>query len=163
MLYADRFAGHLDHRDPRTPVQGAGGCPWPTIPPYRVQFSSTNATGQFEFLQHSPVILEQVPSVFHHRLLEWQVIEAPPEVYQWTLYKTFTPDLFPGWEYSYVIFLIGWPDEVPYTHFLSGKCNVDVLLGDIGIPYGTGSPGSAFTLFQVEWNALRHPGWLPPP
>lgn len=161
-LYANRFAGHLESGDPRTPMQGAGGCPWPTIPPHRVQFSSTDATGQFVFLRTFPVILEQVASPFHHTLLTYESIESPPEVYNWTLYKTYDRESYPEYSWYLIIMLVGWPAEVPYAKFVSGPCNRDVVWGDIGIPYGVGSPGSHFIQFQVEYDQMRAPDWRPP-
>lgn len=162
-LYADRFAGHYFTGDPRTPVQGAGGCVWPTVPPYRVQFSSTTATGQWEFLRYTPVIFQQVESPFHHNLLTYEMIEQPGPVYAWTLYKTHTRSLFPEWEWQMCIMLIGWPDEVCFAKSKTGKCNVDVVWGNLSIPYGAGLTGATFTQFQVVYDKLRHPGWVPPP
>lgn len=162
MLYSNRFAGHLAAGDPRTPLAAAGGCPWPTVPPYRMQFSSLNPTGQFEFLLYTPVILQLIDSPVQHSLATWEAIEQPPIVYSWTVYKVWSPTLVPDWDYQMVILLNGWPAEVPYAKDIGGPCNVDVVWGDISIPYGTGSPGSLFTQFQVEYNQTRHPNWMPP-
>ena len=162
MLYADRFAGHLDMDDPRNALTAAGGCPWPTIPPYRVQLSSTNASGQFAFLRTLPIILELIASPVQHGLATWETIEAPGVVYNATVYKVYTPSAFPLYSWQLVLLLAGWPAEVPFAQDASGPCNVDVTWGDLSIPYGAGSPGSEFKQFQVEFDQLRSPGWSGP-
>lgn len=158
-LYSNRFAGHLPNGDPRTPVLAAAGCPWPTIPPWRVEFSSTDATGQWEFLNATPVILEQVDTLFPHNWGEWQPIELPPEVYQWELHKVGTRDTFPEYEYHLIIVLIGWPGEVGFTKYKTGPCNTDIVWGNMSCPYGSGDQGETFTQYQVEFDKMRSPGY----
>lgn len=162
MLYNDRFAGHFDPEDPRTPVSAAGGCPWPTVPAYRYQLSSTNSTGNLAFLQWAPIILELQESEFQHNLAEWHVIEAPYQVYSCVLYKAYNRDLYPEYSWQLALLISGWPDELIAYKWRSGPCNVDLTWGNISNPYPGGTFGTDFKQFQVEFDQLRHPNWMPP-
>lgn len=159
MRHHNRFAGHLDVGDPRTIISGAGGCTWPTIPPFRVQLSSTNATGEWLFLRHRPIILEQDMIASHHNYVLWYAIDQPREVYNVILQKYFIPSKFPQWDYSIRIQLNPWASPVVWFHHTSGKCNKDILWGTRYRTVQMGTTGNHFMQYQVEYNKFRYPGW----
>jgi len=161
MLYHNRFAGHMSPGDPRTIVSGAGGCTWPTIPPFRVQLSSSNATGEWAFLRSRPIILEQDILGSSHDLVDWHAIEQPREVYYVRLSKIYLPWKHPEYSYFIRIHLNAWETFRVWEKFCRGKCNRDVRWG---VQYRTiqmGTTGDMFTAFQVEFDKLRAPGWRP--
>lgn len=163
MLYNDRFAGHFDSDDPRTPVTAAGACTWPTVPPFRVEFASTNATGPWSCFNYDTALLEMDLVTTTHGHAWWLPVRLPPCVYSMSLEKIAILSLFPRWTYWLTITLVGWPNEQIFPHNSSAKCNKDIIWGDLAryaSPYGS---GSTFTQFQTEWDQNHHPNWVPPP
>lgn len=159
MLYRNRFRGHLHPGDPRTPVTGAGHCPWPTIPPYRIQLSSTNATGEWAFLRSRPIILEQHHFGQGHDRMGWVTIEKPSMVYLATIEKIALPFNFPTYRYWLTILLRGWPSARVWVKNCRGRCNTDVYWGVQYRRIEMGTTGNQFRQYQVEFNQLRAPGW----
>lgn len=152
MLYDDHFSGHLDHRDPRTPVHGAAGCTWPTIPAMRYLLKSENATGAWAVWNTSGTLLLRVALTPDHDQYDYVPAGTPPgwsitrarkswnpstEGYTWELFLNF------GGSLCVVEIVIERPEE---------KCNVDVAIGDRSCPALPGSSGSSFSMRQVEWN-----------
>lgn len=162
MLYANRFAGHLSSDDPRTIISGAGGCTWPTIPPFRVQLSSTNPTGEWLFLRTRPIILEQTIVRSGHNYVVWDAIEQPREVYQVVLEKFYIKNKHPQWDYVLTILLNAWPSSRTWWHHTSGKCNKDIQWGNRYRREENGTTGSQFMQWQVRHDLLRRPDVLRP-
>lgn len=163
MLYDDRFAGHTDPDDPRRLVTAAGGCTWPTFPPFRVEFASTLATGPWNCFNFETALLEMDLINTTHDHAWWQPLSVPSCVYSMTLEKIFNRGSFPEWLYQLTIRLIAWGSEEIFTHTTNGKCNKDILWGALRKPGSPYTSGSTFTQFQVEWDQLHHPDWTPPP
>jgi len=159
MLYRNRFAGHLAIDDPRTITSGAGGCTWPTIPPFRVQLSSSNATGEWLFLRRRPIILEQDILISSHDHVTWIAIEQPREVYYVLLEKIYVRNQHPNMRYFLTILLNAWPSERVWVLNATGKCNKDLHWGERYRTLAMGTTGDAFYQFQVEFDKLRYPGW----
>lgn len=162
MLYHRRFSGHLDPRDPRTIVSGAGGCRWPTIPPWRIQFSSRDARGEFLFLRSRPIILEQDALASHHDYVLWTPIEKPREVYHVILEKMYTPAMHPRIQYFLTILLNAWDNPRVWLQLGTQRCNQNITWGDRYRTVEMGSTGDDFRQYQVEFNKWRSPGFTPP-
>lgn len=162
MLYRNRFAGHVAAEDPRTPVTGAGGCRWPTFPPWRVQLSSTNATGEFTFLNTRPIILEQDPFSTTHDYVNWLPIEQPDEVYNVSLSKAYQTVMHPRIQYWLRITLIGWPSLRVWLKIGTNRCNQSIHWGEQWRRRIHGTTGTGFIAHQVEFDKMRFPGWIPP-
>ena len=161
MLYHNHFKGHLAVDDPRTVVSGAGGCRWPTIPPWRIQLSSNNATGEFSFLRTRPIILQQDPIASHHNYTLWLAIEKPREVYHVTLEKLYTRSMHPRIQYFITILLNAWATPRVWLKLGTPRCNQDITWGERYRTLEMGTTGSDFRQYQVEFNKTRSPGWRP--
>lgn len=157
--YRNRFAGHLTTDDPRTIVSGAGGCAWPTIPPYRVLFHSVDATGEWGWLRHSPILLQQDVLASRHDYVIWTPVEMPWPIYQVLLEKFYNKNIHPNYDYYLTIHLVDWPSVRVWQIRLSGKCNRDVLWGRRHRRLMDGNTGKTFRQYQVEHDKTRPPGW----
>lgn len=163
MLYDDRFSGHVDNEDPRRLITAAGGCTWPTFPPFRVEFASTNATGPWSCFNYESALLQMDMINTTHDHAYWRLVRTPSCVYSMLLEKIYERGFFPQWLYQLTIRLIPWFSEVIFTHETNGKCNKDIIWGALSQPSSPFHSGSSFTQFQVEWDKIHHPNWVPPP
>lgn len=157
MKYHNRFVGHLPRGDPRTTVEVAGGCPWPTIPPMRVAIGSDNATGLYTPLNDWNLILELHLTHASHEHGTWEPFSLPPTVYYCLLEKFFIKSKYPqyDWYLSIMMTLVG-RTEIAFAP-RTGKCNRDVTFGDQIGGILRGRVGSTFGFKQVEYDAMAPP------
>lgn len=158
MLYDDRFSGHLSHEDFRTPVTGAGGCTWPTIPAARYYLSSEDATGILSVLNVTGILVLPTTEVDPaHDVRNWFSVG---HIYAATVFrKTWVPGR-PGFDWDVELTIsspcgstLQWHIEEPIR-----KCNYDILLGSRCCPMLPGScTGDTFTAYQVEDNEITPP------
>lgn len=160
--YHNRFTGHLPPGDPRNLTTGAGGCVWPTIPPYRVLLYSDDATGEWSFLRSHPVLMEQDRFVSHHNHTTWRAIEKPHQIYHILLEKIYIRDQFPNYRYWLTILLAAWSSERVFVKNLTGSCNRSVYWGPLYRTVQMGTTGKDFRQHQVVFDATRPPRWLGP-
>lgn len=157
-LYDDHFSGHMESGDWRTPVTGAGGCIWPTVPPARWYLASTNATGLLFFLNITGLLcLPSTEIAPNHDQFDWFGVGGPIAV---TLCrKTYKPER-PGYDFD-VQLSVGSPCGGTLDfHVERGveKCNRDILLGNQCCPsQPTWCTGSTFTAYQVEFDHTTPP------
>ena len=159
-LYANHFAGHLPEGDPRTPVHGAAGCVWPTVPAMRYYFTSDNATGIFLPFQVLGALVIRPTIAVDHNLFAYQAVVWPPP---WALVycrKVADPDST-GYRWQ-VQFHAGSglclvTIDIPFPN---QGCNVTVPLGNQVCPImgPAGQSGDTFRMEQVEFDDV-----LPPP
>lgn len=150
--YLNRFKGHMRSGDPRTPVTGAGGCTWPTVPPWRIKLSSRNATGEWAFLNTKLLLLEQDPQSSSHNRVVWRAIDKPDEVYWVLVEKIYIPSLHPAFRYWLSILLTGWAHEWTWPKNCVGSCNRNLRWGDLRRSQRSASTGSSFTQHQIEFD-----------
>jgi hypothetical protein len=150
---AKDFKGHLEASDPRNVLWGAGGCAWPTFPPYRLRLGVENPPAKWAFLRTDGVLFEATEATTHDVVI-WQAIAGLPECFQfWRITRTYergaenwhwlleiqTDCTEEPWEIT---------DETPI-----GKGNVDVQLEHVGWdPEQVPSPGTPLYLIQVYFN-----------
>lgn len=162
MLYADRFAGHLDPDDVRTPVYGAGGCTWPTIPAWKYYLASSNAYGIFAPLTSQGILLES-SDLEAHDDHEWHWVSGPtPPFYNATMRKIWYPaSLQFQWRITLHVTTCGAAMEWIIDEDIR-KCNYNIPLTDrtCGTHAFSGT-GSHFTAYQVEWDSSKPPGGWP--
>lgn len=135
----------------------AGGCKWPTVPAYRYLVCSDDATGVYLPLNTSTVILEMDLDVAEHEHGIWEPLGYPPWLYYCQLEKFYIRSKHPQFDYflRIMLTLVG-RQEIAFIP-LTGKCNVDIPIGDqIGGPL-RGRVGRTFRLRQVEFDALMPP------
>lgn len=159
MKYSDRFAGHLDHLDPRTPVHGAAGCVWPTVPAMRYYLTSDDATGIFLPLNVSGIlVMRMVTSVDHDDYRYVQFGPFPVISCPW-FRKRKDPE---STGYIWDIIINGssgcGPDLVWEIHRPMETCNRTIEIGNKCCPLLPGScTGSTFRAEQVEHDAFQPP------
>lgn len=160
-LYANRFAGHLTDGDPRTPLHGAAGCTFPTVPAFRYFFYSSNATGVwFPFRIFGALVIRPTDTVDHDFYAYAAVAWPPPWALEYCR-KIKEPN---GRGYRWQIAINAgsgacrtvW--DIPY---FEQKCNHTILLGDRECPEIplAGSSGSNFRMYQVEYDEALPPNW----
>ena len=158
-LYNDHFAGHMETQDPRTPVHGAAGCVWPTIPAQRYQVGSSNAWGVFAPFILTPALVIRLRTQPDHDAFGYFPTSVPPPWAITLCRKVWNPetggyrwelDMNAGSGICAVEFRVEFPEQ---------KCNVNVILGNQSCPGGTpaGSSGDTFGMKQVEWDAIAPP------
>lgn len=158
-LYADRFAGHMPDGDPRTPLHGAAGCVWPTVPATRYLFTSDDATGIFlPFKLLGALVIRSVATVDHDLYSYISMAWAPPwelvycrkvkdpstSGYRWQI------QMHAGSGLCLVTIDAPFPNQ---------KCNVTVPLGAYECPFSVppGTTGSTFRMEQVEFDETSPP------
>ena len=155
----ERFDGHLSHEDPRTPVTGAAGCVWPTIPAHRYRLSSDNAWGVLFPLRAQPILVEKVTPGDAHDACQWNMISGPPPILFAILWKSWNPHSEGyTWQLGITATLCGIMEieiERPEE-----RCNRDFIIGEMTCPAYAGGTGANFQARQVEWNKTAPP--LPP-
>lgn len=160
MLYDDRFAGHLDSLDPRTPLFAPGACDWPTIPAYRYMIVSDDATSVMSVLNTTGILIEHRDIGGGVNLTQW---DGPKNIVPVTLCLCTKTWVDSGAD-SLWQFLIVWPFVgallFSFTRSL-GPCNVPMAIGDraiTGVP-SAGSTGASCRMLQVEWDQDLPPNW----
>lgn len=155
--YSNRFVGHIEPGDPRTPVTVAGGCRWPTVPPFRLQLGSTNATGLYAHFNHDPVLLQLDLSTATHNNGVWVPTLLPFWLYSCKIEKLYNPGMHPRfqWWVSIMLQLTGKLELAVANR--SGKCNVNVRFGNQIGGWLRGRVGSEFGFRQVEHDQIEPP------
>lgn len=156
MLYADRFSGHIEYGDPRTPVTAAGACIWPTIPPHRFLLQSEDTSGVLDVFSAPGVLIEKVTPGDAHNFCSWGLVVPVPGIVSLTLQKQrlYTPHRY-RWYFSMWILGCGAVDKLIYRPV--ERCNRDVPIGSLGWGGTCGWTGDSFTAYQVEWNETQPP------
>lgn len=161
-LYYDRFSGHFESADPRTPLHGAAGCIWPTVPAFRYCLKSDNATGVFWLLNFTGILVIRTTAAVDHDDYRYVPI-APPPPYNITRCRKVWNPLTTGYRWEVDMDLgsglcpVSWRIERP-----NEKCNVNVILGARSCPSPPplGSTGSTFRMLQVVYDEACP---VPPP
>lgn len=157
------FKGHLEADDPRNVVWGAGGCDWPTIPPCRLRLGSENASGPWELLKTSGVLLEASP-LSNHDDVTW--IGVPPFPTDVTLIWAWRHYDKPSQEVWWLLFIdhVAEPESLQVIDIFDvGPGNVNVFMENLDWPYAPiADPGTPLSLWQVYFNEEQPPdGWPP--
>lgn len=158
-LYDDRFAGHMETDDPRTPLHGAAGCIWPTVPAWHLQVKSDDATGIFAVWNVTPALLVRLRTQPDHDFYEYFPTSVPPPWAITRAVKVWNPstggyrwelDMNAGSGICAVEFRVEFPEQ---------KCNVTHVLGNKECPGSVpaGASGETFRLIQVEWDETNPP------
>lgn len=155
--YRSRFTGHIEAGDPRTPITVAGGCRWPTVPPFRVLFSSTTATGIYRPWNTEPVLFELNLESAQHSYGIWEAPHLPWWLYSAWMEKFYNRDLFPRWRYHFTFMMTLRKKQEIAVASLTGRCNVDVTFGDEAGGPLRGRLGHDFGFKQVEFDQLEPP------
>lgn len=153
----NKFAGHMRSGDPRTPVFAAGGCPWPTIPPYRWVLTSSDATRMYAPFNGASILFECEDANTRHDLAVWRVVDQPWWLYDAVIEKHFIRDQYPNYRYWVTILMtLRGIDEIAVAN-RHGRCNENVHLGNqIGGPL-RGNVGNTFRMLQIEYNQTEPP------
>lgn len=157
------FSGYMRKGDPRTPVWNAGGCIWPTVPPYRWRLGNENATGVWEFLKTTGVLFEPVEETSHDHGI-WEATEGFPDCFEFAkLHKWWQEP----WEDIHWIFEMKTPcSEHPWVisdWIPASTCNVDLAIVNQPWPYPDFiTPGDWLIFYQVEFHQTTPPGGWPP-
>lgn len=158
MLYADRFSGHMDPADHRTPLHGAAGCVWPTVPPQRYYLTSGNATGVFVPFNLSGMLVARMVGSVDHNLYNYAQLGPFPGISLVRCEKHAQPD---GIGYRWLVEIdagsgcgiVSWDLDFPEQ-----TCNRDVPLGNRSCPIlPVGSTGSQMRMIQVEFDKSSPP------
>lgn len=156
----DRFSGHFNTGDPRTPLHSARSCIWPTVPPFHWRMEVDSAYGFLACLWPDTLFLER-PGILHdHDLTEWSPVVHPPCIRFCSFRKIWIEE---SKRTMYTLFFvmqaIFWP--VTFTWFEGEHaCNRDWELGDWHHDLWPPLPPSGFTnavLRQVEWGETYPP------
>lgn len=157
------FKGHFESSDPRNVVWGAGGCVWPTVPPYRMRLGSENAPEEWALLRTDGILFQATVAAQHDNVL-WQAISPLPpfldgawiwrnfsraaQDIRWTLFFN-NPAVAQAWEITQVL-------DGPL------RGNEDTILDDWEWIYPHEQPGTPLLLAQVYFDELWPPdGWPP--
>lgn len=157
-LYADRFSGHLEAADFRTPLFGAAGCTWPTIPAQRYYLSSTNATGLLTVLNFTGILVIQNVPVVNHDDIQW--VQFGPHPFTVIKFRKLWVKERPGYNWELVLDIgsacgpaLTWTLERPIE-----SCNRDVIFGNKACQNAPSwTTGSTFSAKQVEFDQGRPP------
>lgn len=159
MKYADRFSGHLDNGDTRTPCTAAGGCVWPTMPALRYRIVSDDATGVFLPLNVVGVLISKVTLGTAHDLCNYASDQVEPSPINVIGVKRYTKET-EGYQWE-IDFLIGSGCGLveTVTKRPLEKCNQDFVIGDYPCPLNpaVGRTGSTCRALQVEWDQTQPP------
>lgn len=157
------FKGHLEADDPRNVLWSAGGCWWPTIPPYRIRLGSENATGVWEFLRTIGVLFEPSGEETHDNTIWLAISPLPPLLDTAWIWRSYSRD---NQTLRWTIFLNSplhhTPWEITDLRDTPVLGNRDVLIEGYTWEYVHPSPGSPLTLAQVYFDEELPPdGWPP--
>lgn len=155
----DQFSGHLTSEDPRGPAFGAFGCVWPTIPPWRWNILSDDATGFWLFFNSPGVVLQFTETVFPYTHTHWDLLGTQLPFEFVNLQKIRRADEFEGYTWQLTWKLLGLVLNVrDVLDVDAGRCNVNVPLPNwsTGIPF-LGSFGDTARMEQVLWDGTTAP------
>jgi hypothetical protein len=157
------FKGHLEPADPRGPVWGAGGCTWPTIPPYRFRLGCQNAPPVWEPLKSTGILFQASGPQYHDDLI-YQAASAIPIMLQniwiWRHYERVDQSI--RWTFFFNNPLVSAAWEITDLQMAPYRCNVDIEVADYEWIYFFPSPGSPLVLSQVYFDENFPPGGWPP-
>lgn len=156
----DRFSGHLDNLDPRTPIFASGACDWPTIPAYRYMLVSDDAIGIMDFLNTDGILIEHMWTGGGIHLTQWS---GPLNLVPVTV-ALFVKEWEDSNDHSDWRFLISFLGFGPIGGSFvrpQGPCNVPMTLGNYQIPTcpSCGETGATFRMLQVEHDQVLPPDW----
>lgn len=156
---ADPFAGHFSPGDPRGPLSAAGGCTWPTIPPYRFWLTSDDATGDLAFFNVRPVLFQFASGQPAHNFTWWFRHGTHPDVGLARCLRRYT-FAAPTSNWAFTIPVNAIPEE-------SLNFNIDrpIETCNRGLPLPNtfafdidrGVTGDTFRLEQIEWDQTSPP------
>lgn len=158
-LFDDRFSGHFNNGDPRTPLTAAGGCRWPTVPAARYRIVSDNATGFLTPLNTEGILISKVTLGLGHDLCNYASDQIEPSPIGVTGVKRFLPETGGyRWEFD---FLVGSSCGIIETSTERPRetCNRAIVIGDYPCPLNPdlGRTGSTCRMLQVEFDATQPP------
>lgn len=160
---AKDFKGHFESADPRNVLWGAGGCVWPTVPPFRIRLGSENAPIEWELFKTSGTLFEAFGTPTHDDVT-WQSISAtPPDVtsaWIWRHYERADDDI--RWTLFFNTPLTPQPWEITLLTAAPVRGNRTVAIADFDWTYGYPSPGNPLLLTQVYFNESLPPSGWPP-
>lgn len=161
--YDNLFESHMPEGDPRSLVQAAGGCTWPTVPAFRYLLVSDNATGIWSYLNTVGTLIEHLLFFPGHDSAAYGGGFGGGPL----LYALAEKRYGPGNDFYEWIFRIqhtlcssemGFTVSRPYE-----TCNRMIPLGDHGCPDEPGDrTGSTFRMLQVVFDETEPPGGWPP-
>lgn len=155
--YSSRFTGHIEYGDPRSPVTVAGGCRWPTIPPFRLLLGSTNSTGLYVHFNTEPILFQLDLASARHDHGIWMPTDLPWWLYRARIEKLYSRAMHPRYQWFCTILLTLVGREEIAVAARTRRCNVDVRFGNqIGGPI-RGRVGTQFGFKQVEFDQLTPP------
>ena len=161
---AKDFKGHFEPDDPRGPLSGAGGCTWPTVPPWRMRLYAPDPPGLWAWLKSTGLLYEQSGGDGHDSTV-WTAISALPfyltSAWAWRNWIPATQTL--QWWLFFNSPFVGPVIEVlnESTGIKPGNVDVEIDNSDWDWP-PLASPGDELTLYQVYFNETDPPqGWPP--
>ena len=159
--YANHFAGHIEHGDPRTPVTAAAGCLWPTMPAHRYLLTSQDASGMFLALNTVGVLFSKSTVGPGHDLCQWSGMGMPPPFVIAIAIKQAAPNK-QTYTWTVTLSALGVGLAIKTVEFPLGDCNLDRLIGLFGFanPF-LGNTGFSCQLQQVEFDHTEPPGGFP--
>lgn len=157
------FRGYFRRGDPRGPMFGSQGAVWPTVPAYRYRLGSENATGSWEFLKTTGILVEFAQEIGNF-ITAWRPIaDEPPCFDDLSLTREWIPVLMMTYwrlRISTPCTLLPW--QVVKVRG-AGRANTDIKLGLMRTPLGPpGTPGSKLMAYQVEFDEEDPPAGWPP-
>lgn len=157
----NRFAGHMENLDPRTPFFGCAGCTWPTVPGWHLFLGSDDATGALAWLNTIGIQLQIGAPPHDPKNLQWIQNGGAPPILDVFLLKNEVVDPY-GYIFSGVITTVLGFVEFS-QRFPEKTCNCCHPLPnvDLGAAPVLGTTGDTFRLLQVEWDQERPPGGFP--
>lgn len=163
-LYDDPFAGHLELDDPRSPLFGAGGCTWPTIPAYRYIVCPAGTWGVFSGLDGVNIQLRLSVGQPAHNDCWWLGFNLPWPLTYGTLRKQWVQaNNTQLWTLAltggYVCGTVQW-----VWVRAESDCNVDHNIGaaECSISPPVGGFGSGTKLLQCEYDKTSRGDCVPP-
>ena len=160
---AKDFKGHLEAADPRNVLWGAGGCTWPTVPPYRLRLGSQSASGPWELLKTSGVLLEAAALWTHDDVTWIGVAPFPDDVTGMWIWRHYDKTAQEVWWLLFITHTGHHEDLQVIDIFEVGPGNVNVSMENLDWLYAPiTSPGSPLTLWQVYFDETEPlEGWPP--
>lgn len=159
-LYADPFAGHIEDMDPRGPLSAAGGCTWPTIPAYRYQLISDDATGDWAFLNTDPILLQFDSPQPAHNAAEW-ILHGDNHYVDSAIAEKFYKQGDNTYRWAFEIEIESLPEAALVFGVIRDveSCNRDIPLPNVwAFDIDRGRTGDTFRMEQIEWDKEAPPG-----
>lgn len=158
-LYDNHFAGHMESGDPRTPLHGAAGCVWPTVPAMRYLLISDDATGVFLPFKTTGALVARTIVTLDHDLYGYVPLAWPP-LWNCTKCQKVSDPSTGGYRWQIEFNAGSGVCSVSIDKaFPEQKCNVTVPLGNYTCPgqVPAGQTGTTFRMEQVEWDEATPP------